>query len=177
MNDDAQATFDIKTSNRGQPRGYMPKAGTEEWSTPSDFFAKWEKSHGPFTLDPCGASELHYSAWWIANRNGGIVFDGSTAALDGLTQPWPEGAIAWMNPPYGRAAPLWIAKAHDWITSGRGRRVVALLKSTTDVKWWHEYVENCPFATVHFVKGRLYFGDGKAPAPFPSVVIVWELPT
>lgn len=156
------------------PRGYMLPAKTSEWPTPPAFFQKWEQSHGPFTLDPCGQAEVHYSAWWIANRNGGMVFDGSTDALDGLGQSWPTGAVVWMNPPYGRTTSLWIKKAHDEIASGNVRRVVALLKSTTDVRWWHDYVNDCPFATVHFVKGRLYFGDGKAPAPFPSVVVVWE---
>ena len=51
--------------------------------------------------------------------------------------------------------------------------VVCLLPARVDTRWWHDYVK--PYAAViDFVKGRLRFGDGKYPAPFPSVVVVFK---
>lgn len=161
------------TTSEPPSRGYMIPAKTSEWPTPAVVFDPLDTEFGPFTLDPCGAAEHHYTAWKIANHNGGRCFDGSTEALDGLAQPW-QGRV-FMNPPYGRTTPLWIAKAHEEIVTGHAEIVVALLKSTTDVRWWHEYVENCSYvAERRFIKGRIHFGDGKAPAPFPSVIVVWQ---
>ena len=149
----------------------MPQAQTTEHPTPkATFDALWEE-FGGFDLDPCGQKEVHYTAWRIVQR-GGHCYDGSTMLLNGLTQPW-SGKV-FMNPPYGRETLAWVARAHDEVVAGRVELVVALLKSTTDVKWWHQYVEHCPYATPRFIKGRLKFGDSEAPAPFPSVIVVWQ---
>ena len=50
---------------------------------------------------------------------------------------------------------------------------VFLVPARTDTKWFHEIC--LPFATeIRFIKGRLRFGDGKNPAPFPSMIVVFE---
>jgi hypothetical protein len=79
-----------------------------------------------------------------------------------------------MNPPYGPTVKLWVARAVSEVACGNAELVVALLKATTDVKWWHEYVEG--IVTPRFIKGRLKFGGQTGPAPFPSVIIVWRKP-
>ncbi|KKM26167.1 hypothetical protein LCGC14_1587550 [marine sediment metagenome] len=147
---------------------YMPQAKTQDWATPKALFDQLWQEFGGFDLDPCGQPELHYSAWKIAHH-GGICYDGSTAALDGLTQPWP-GKV-YMNPPYGKQVGLWVAKAVSEVRTGNAELVAALLKATTDVKWWHEYVEG--IVTPRFIQGRLKFGGQPGPAPFPSVIVVW----
>lgn len=148
---------------------YMPPAGTTEWATPRDLFDRLWEEYGGFDLDPCGQRELHYTAWKIAHH-GGASYDGSTEALDGLVQPW-IGKV-YMNPPYGKHVALWVAKAVSEVRRGNAELVVALLKATTDVKWWHEHVEG--IVTPRFIKGRLKFGGQTGPAPFPSVIVVWD---
>lgn len=150
-------------------RGYMASSKSTEWTTPKDLFDRLWLEFGGFDLDPCGQREHHYTAWMIESH-GGAYYDGSTQALDGLTQPWCGKVF--MNPPYGNAVGRWVAKAVSEVACGNAELVVALLKATTDVQWWHEYVEG--IVTPRFIKGRLKFGGTKGPAPFPSVIIVWR---
>ena len=150
-------------------RGYMASSKSTEWQTPKDLFdALWEE-FGGFDLDPCGQREHHYTAWKVTSQGGGF-YDGSVPGLDGLTQPW-YGKV-FCNPPYGPTVKLWVAKAASEVACGNAELVVALLKATTDVQWWHEYVEG--IVTPRFIKGRLKFGGQTGPAPFPSAIIVWR---
>ena len=59
------------------------------------------------------------------------------------------------------------------VEAGHVQRVVMLLRSTTDVKWFHDWA--WPYCSeMVFVKGRMCFdkGDGQEnPAVFPSIVI------
>lgn len=320
-----------------EPRGYMASSKSTEWQTPKELFDRLWLEFGGFDLDPCGQREHHYTAWMIESH-GGAYYDGSTQALDGLTQPWgpscvlpltlleraerlivpftlrenigvntplQEGSFptdsgelqgddslvslrhhvgqddsqnrrglesrnipsprdsfvqlarlldtqapdrkqlleafnrwpmdhlhlqhqeirrrafraarsfseaamdidaalsidntsgpsdtgvhtdiihhlggfiqarrpwrVFLNPPYGPTVKLWVAKAVSEVAWGNAELVVALLKATTDVQWWHQYVEG--IVTPRFIKGRLKFGGTKGPAPFPSVIIVWR---
>lgn len=88
--------------------------------------------------------------------------------VDGLTSDW--GGSNFVNPPYGRALPLWVKKAFDeW---KKGKTVVMLIPSRTDTRWWHDY---CMQATeIRFIKGRLKFDDQANSAPFPSAIIVFR---
>jgi site-specific DNA-methyltransferase (adenine-specific) len=47
-----------------------------------------------------------------------------------------------------------------------------LIPARTDTRYWHDYVMKA--AEIHFVKGRLKFGDSKNSAPFPSAVVVFD---
>ena len=51
-------------------------------------------------------------------------------------------------------------------------KVVMLIPARTDTKYWHNYVMKAD--EIHFVKGRLKFGDSENSAPFPSAVIVFD---
>ena len=147
----------------------MASSKSTEWQTPKALFdALWDE-FGGFDLDPCGQREHHYTAWKICSQ-GGYFYDGSTAAMDGLTHPW-HGKV-FMTPPYGPTVGQWVAKAAGEVACGNAELVVALLKSTTDVRWWHEHVEGK--AEYRFIRGRLRFGGAKGPAPFPSVIVVWR---
>ena len=66
----------------------------------------------------------------------------------------------------------WVGEAVIELAPGHGELVVARLKSTTDVRWWHDHVEGK--AEYRFIRGRLRFGGAKGPAPFPSVIVVWH---
>jgi hypothetical protein len=147
---------------------YMPLAQRDDWGTPPDLFDALDREFGPFNVDPCGSREHHYTAFKIHSR-GGIFYDGTVPALDGLTQPWRCGdqpGVVFMNPPYGmgegpckrncakkacaqRGHHLaehragvddFVPRAVEMVESGVARLALGLLKATPDTKWWHEYV-------------------------------------
>ena len=77
-----------------------------------------------------------------------------------------------MNPPYGREIGKWVQKAYE--SAQAGAFVACLLPARTDTKWWHEYVAK---GDVHFIKGRIKFGEATSGAPFPSaLVLFWPKP-
>jgi site-specific DNA-methyltransferase (adenine-specific) len=76
-----------------------------------------------------------------------------------------------MNPPYGREISMWLRKAYSESLK-TGTRVVCLIPARTDTKYWHEYCMRAK--EIHFVKGRLKFGNSENSAPVPSAVVVFE---
>ena len=128
-------------------------SATDMWATPQDYFDKLDNIF-EFTLDPCVTAE---------NAKCEKFF---TEADNGLDQSW-DGERVFMNPPYGRGIGAWVEKA-----AKSEALVVCLLPARTDTKWWQEYVIGGG-ATVHFIKGRLKFGDSKNSAPFPSAIVIF----
>ena len=110
-----------------------------------------------FNLDPCSPH-----------------VDGPVPALvrwtetdDGLSRPW--AGLVFVNPPYSRALPAWVAKCST--EAAGGAVVVGLVPSRTDTRWWHSHVAGQ--AAVVMLRGRLKFGGGTSSAPFPSALVVW----
>jgi phage N-6-adenine-methyltransferase len=89
---------------------------------------------------------------------------------DGLKQEWRDAC--WLNPPYGREIGKWVKKAYE--SSHLGATVVCLLPARTDTAWFHDY---CIKGEVRLLRGRLKFGDGKSPAPFPSMIVIFRPPS
>lgn len=127
---------------------------TDQWATPQDFFNKLNEVFN-FTLDVC------------ASRDNAKCERYFTPEQNGLAQEW--SGVCWMNPPYSREIIQWIAKAAD--TAKKGHTVVALVPVRTDARWWQDY---CLGREIHFVRGRLKFGDAANSAPFGSAVIVFR---
>ena len=90
---------------------------------------------------------------------------------DALRLPWRADSV-FMNPPYGRHLKSWVAKAHAEARSGRSGIVVGLLLARCDTGWWHDHVAEV--ADIWMLRGRLAFGDGSQPAPFPSALVLWS---
>jgi len=130
-------------------------SATAEWETPTWLFEALD-ARFQFTLDPCCTS---------ANAKCARYF---TRAEDGLAQSW-SGHRVFMNPPYGREIAKWVAKAR--LESEAGCTVVGLLPARTDARWWHQNVMS--YADVHFIAGRLKFGNAENSAPFPSAIALW----
>ena len=127
---------------------------TDEWATPQDLFDRLNACFR-FTLDPCATKENHKAPKYY------------TREQDGLKQDWGVEVI-WCNPPYGRTIGEWIKRCaeHQGIA-------VMLIPAHTDTRWWHQYIDSNPNASVHFIKGRLKFGGAKNPAPFPSAIVIF----
>ncbi|MFC7551151.1 DNA N-6-adenine-methyltransferase [Pseudoroseomonas wenyumeiae] len=79
---------------------------------------------------------------------------------DSLRLPW-YGSV-FMNPPYGRELPRWVAKARTEAEAGRASVVFGLIPARTDTRWWHDYI--AAVADIWMLRGRLAFGDGTQPA-------------
>ena len=136
----------------------MFSSKTGEWETPKEFFDKLDWRFGPFDLDPCAD---------CMNTKCSNFF---TEAEDGLSKDW-GGFTAFINPPYGRGIDAWIKKAYEE-SRKENTKIVMLIPSRTDTKYWHQYVMKAD--EIHFIKGRLKFGDSVNSAPFPSAVIVFD---
>ena len=110
-----------------------------DWATPWPLFRELDARFGPFELDVCATAHNAKCKKFFSPED------------DGLNQVWY--GVCWMNPPYGRALPHWMAKAVNEIEMERAKRVICLLPARTDTAWWHRYV--LPFAAeIHYLRGR-----------------------
>ena len=136
-------------------------SASPEWPTPQWLVDQLAAEFGPFDLDPAATA---------ANAKAPTFY---TAADDGLAQPW-KGRV-WLNPPYGRTIPQWMAKAAHEAASGRAELVCCLPPAKVDTRWWRD--ATAAAAVVRILPGRVKFGAGTQPAPFPSAVVVFgQLP-
>ncbi len=153
-----QSISEVQGSIQQINRAYMPVSLTDDWATPRAFYDKLNEVHN-FDLDVAASSTNHLCDEWFGLDH----LDESRR--DGLKADW-YGHV-WCNPPYGRGIKDWVLKA-----SQHGDLVVMLLPARTDTKWFHDLV--LPNAEVTFVRGRIKFGAGKAPAPFPSMIVRFQ---
>ena len=137
---------------------YMPASKTDDWATPQALFDRLNAYH-QFDLDAAASSTNHKVDNWLG------LDHPDSARRDGLTADW-DGERVWLNPPYGRILNEWVAKASHHAL--KGNEVVLLLPARTDTRWFHDY---CLMHAVEFIRGRVKFGDGKASAPFPSMIV------
>lgn len=150
----------------GETPAFYAHAGNssahEAWETPHWLLERLHGVFGRFDLDPCSSTRDRR----IARVKASTYFIHED---DGLSLPW-MGTV-FVNPPYGRQLRHWISKSRSEVESGRVATVVCLVPARTDTRWWHDDIAGK--ATVFFLRGRLSFGDGTQPAPFPSALIVW----
>ena len=136
----------------------MFTSNTCMWGTPQKFFDELNKEFN-FEIDVCAVPENAKCKKFFSPE------------VDGLKQSWGGYTSVWCNPPYGKEMPKWIEKAHrTW--KEHGNTIVMLIPARTDTKAFHEFIYHQ--AELRFVKGRLKFNDGKNPAPFPSMVVIFR---
>lgn len=129
-----------------------------EWGTPQKFFDYCNYKYGDFTLDAAASS---------INAKCERFF---TKCDDALNKDW--NGIVWLNPPYGRnTTGLFVKKALDEVSIGHANRVVCLLPAATDTRWFHNY---CVRGLNIFIRGRLTFEGAEDPAPFPSMLTIFD---
>ncbi len=133
-----------------------------DYCTPQDFFEYLNKEFS-FVLDAAATKKSAKCQMYY------------TPETDGLESPWniADGAV-FCNPPYGREIGKWVRKAYE--EAQRGTTVVLLIPARTDTTYFHEYIYGK--AEIRFVRGRLHFtdedGNVYAPAPFPSMVVIYK---
>ena len=128
-----------------------------EWETPQELFDSLCTIYGGFTLDAAASDSNAKCAKYY------------TVETDGLKQDW-QGHKVFCNPPYGRNIGKWVEKGYTEAKKAK-TSVVMLLPARTDTRWFHDY---CIKGQITFLKGRIKFGGGNHPAPFPSMVCYFE---
>ena len=79
-----------------------------DWATPWPLFRELNARFGPCELDVCATARNAKCENFFSPEE------------DGLRQVWH--GVCWMNPPYGRALPHWLAKAVNEIEMERAER-------------------------------------------------------
>lgn len=141
--------------------------GRQDWETPAALIRELElwffAPHDRFELDVAATAENAKAPRFI------------TIAENALVQQWR--GRCWMNPPYGRNIGAWVEKAEEEARTApfaSRTSVVCLLPARTDTSWFHDIVLERA-SSVHFIRGRLRFGDKKGPtAPFPSMIVYFQ---
>ena len=131
-------------------------SNSDEWTTPRWLFDRLNERF-QFTLDAAATDENHLCPNWY------------TKERDGLSQSWGYQRT-FVNPPYSQID-KWAEKIACEARMGDALLVVALIPARTDTKWWQQHVATADH--VHFIRGRLRFGDSKNSAPFPSAIAFW----
>jgi len=137
---------------------YMPQAKTDQWASPPHIIEAVIAEFGSIDLDPA------------ASGSNAVAEDFYDEEADGLTMGW-NGDLVYVNPPYGRVLNKWVAKALSEYDAGNARRIVMLLPSRTCTRWFHALYTRDD-VEIRFIKGRLKYGDGSSPAPFPSMLVI-----
>ena len=133
----------------------MMTSNSDEWTTPSALFRALDRRFG-FELDPAATKENALCPMFF------------TEAENGLVKSWKPWRT-FVNPPYSHVAD-WMWKCSS--ESEKGCPLIcALIPARTDTRWWHDFVKTADL--IHFLKGRLKFGDGAGSAPFPSALAFW----
>ncbi|WP_052191401.1 hypothetical protein [Luteibacter sp. 9133] len=135
--------------------------GSEEWLTPKPLVDALDLPRLA-DVDPCSPRRR---PWPTAKTHW-------HKAHDGLSRPWDVTAFYWVNPPYGAACRLWMAKA---AAHGNG---LLLIFARTDTRAFHESVwRHRNAAAVLFFEGRLRFatpnGQEAGSAGAPSALIAY----
>jgi len=118
----------------------------QDGKTPKDLYEKLDQEFN-FDFDPCPS-----------NPN-----------FNGLEIDWKK--CNFVNPQYNKQE-LWVKKAYE--QSLKNKICVLLLPARTDTKIFHEII--LPYAKeIRFIKGRLKFQQYKNSAPFPSMIVIFNL--
>lgn len=132
---------------------------SNEWETPQGLYNKLNNKYN-FTLDPCSSLENHKCDKFYTIKENGLI------------QDW-SNEIVFCNPPYGREIYDWVEKCYK--ESLNGTKIVLLIPSRTDTKYFHEFLYKKPNIKLEFIKGSLKFGDSNNSAPFPSLLAYFNI--
>ena len=137
----------------------MFSSNDDSWETPPSLFNVLDMEFN-FTLDPCCTKQTAKCKKFFTKEE------------DGLIQDWSKD-IVFVNPPYGREIGKWVEKSYN--EAKKGAKVVMLIPSRTDTKWFHDFIYNK--AEIRFLKGRIRFLQNKKElnaAPFPTMLIIFN---
>lgn len=118
-------------------------------------------------------NEQYHFVWDLAcSEENKKCLLGYTKEEDSLHMNWYiiDGFL-WLNPPYSQCKEF-VKKAYEEMQLGA--KIIMLLPSRTDTRYFHDYIYNKDGVEITFIKGRLKFNHLKSAAPFPSMVVKFE---
>lgn len=151
----SQKSDPVTAPTNGSKMAVHFSSDSPEHYTPAEIITAAIECMGAIDLDPCSNSKT------VPNVP---ALDHFTVDDDGLSRPW-FGRI-YMNPPYGRVIPDWVAKLKSEFDAGNVTEAIALVPSRTDTQWFR-LLDCYPCC---YVEGRLTFIGNEASAPFPSAI-------
>jgi|SRR6478752_6560881 len=135
----------------------MFSSASDEWSTPRDFLANLKSKGFDFSWDLAASEENTVCSFYFNKEQ------------DSLQREWHLlSGWLWLNPPYSRCKEF-MEKAYSEMQ--KGAKIIALLPTRTDTKWFHDYIYRKDGVDIQFIKGRLKFGNSVNSAPFPSMLV------
>jgi hypothetical protein len=138
----------------------LMSSARDSWCTPPEVLRR-VRLLGEIGLDPCSNPQSEVGAHIEWSRENGE---------DGLSQPWTDYGLVFVNPPYGGKTSLtWTKKIAD--EARAGVEIVALLPARTDTRWFHLYGRKAD--ALVFWEGRLTFLGAPTSAPFPSLLLYY----
>jgi len=144
-------------------------AASNEWATPLELFHQLDAEFD-FQLDVAAADWNAKCERYITQEQNALQLDWSIRC--------EAGRSIWCNPPYGREVGRFVERAYRTaFPSGASepRRVVCLVFSRTDTKWWVRYAMRA--SEIRFITGRLKFTreDGHTgPATAASCLLIFD---
>jgi phage N-6-adenine-methyltransferase len=171
-------------------RKAMFSSETDDWATPQKLFDGLNEIYH-FTVDVCATPENAKCAKYFTKEDNGLAQAWTGTAWMNPPYGNPEyvckknckkkrcvkrGSHCLAYKPGIRE---WIKKAVDTAKSGTAE-VVCLLPVRADSKWFHTHVWDNELAQfregvfVQFLPGRLHFGGARNPAPFPSMIVMFQ---
>ncbi len=135
-------------------------SANEEWETPIKLYKELNDKFN-FTLD-AAANHFNYKCQNYYTKED-----------NALSKDW-SGNVVFCNPPYGRNLKKWVKKFYEEGLK-ENTVVVVLIPARTDTIAFHEYCLKAK--EIYFIKGRIVFtelGVEKHPAPFPSMIVVFD---
>ena len=137
-------------------REVMFSRKSDLWSTPQETFDALDREFN-FTLDAAADETNHKCERFFS------------ADEDGLKMDW-GGQRVFCNPPYSNIKE-WVKKCYEEALKPN-TIVVLLIPARTDTRYFHDYIIHR--SEIRFIKGRLRFGEAKAGAPFPSMIVIFR---
>jgi len=135
----------------------MMSSNQQDWSTPPEFMEAMNKE---FDLDACAYDSTAKAPKHFTEEQNALELD------------W-EGTV-WMNPPYGRALPIWLQKAYEESQKEHCDEVWCLVPARPDTSWFHDIA--CK-GHIILLRGRISFHQGGksvgSPA-FPSMLVIFK---
>jgi site-specific DNA-methyltransferase (adenine-specific) len=147
----------------------LMSSARHDWRTPRALFDRLSAMAGGFYLDAAADRESTLAPIWFGP--GGLEPDALATEWANRGGDYGHNQI-WLNPPYGRELPKFIAKAVEQVAKHPRLEVWALVPARTDTRWWQLAMTRA--VQVYFLAGRVRFETpegAKDPAPFPSAVI------
>jgi phage N-6-adenine-methyltransferase len=143
----------------------LMSSNQQDWRTPRELFQKIQAVAGPFDLDAAADRHNTLCEMFFSEDYSALVHEWAVYVGDAHTR-------VWLNPPYGKALPLFAARAVAQVTGYKSVEVWMLVPARVDTRWWNALMTKA--VSVRFMKGRVKFEreDGaRDSAPFPTAVI------